>query len=368
MAKQPGDPPGTISQRGERWLAMEPPNSAGKRPSKTFATRDKAKEHLALVAARRVMAGGDTAQASEQPLRVAMDYWLTHRLMVKETTRACYRQELAPIFAHELADTPLRDVQPDVLETLLLSIPPGHHRIKIAYRFQGFFKWATANDRIVKDPWVRSSEKDKIMKRAKKRARTLPTTGQAWTVTEARALLAGIPASPFRVLTAFMLVTGVRRGEALGLEWGSVGDRCAGICRNHTLGGGKIITEETPKPDEPRNAWYGPRLAAMLESLHPDGATAYEDFVFLGREGRPFNPSGVTLQLTRIAKRLGLPRVGGTHALRRTFATALDGDKCPIVVREALLGHSGSAYAVAHPDVMRKWGERADELFLDGLI
>jgi integrase len=354
-------PPGSVSARGTRWLAQQPP-SAG-RKSKTFDTPDEAWRWLARAHATTVLYGADTDAAGKMPLAVAMASWCS-RLTVKETTRACYLQTLAPTLADDIAAMAVRDVRGMHVEALILARPIGHARAKTAEHLRAFFRWATANDLTARDPYIRS-DGEKLRKHALKRAGRTSTTGLAWTVEQARTALAGMQDRQLRTLAAFMLITGARRGETLGLAWGGINGHVAMLARNHTIGGGKAMTEDLPKTETARSAYFGPRLAAMLEAHCPPGLMAFDDYVFTApRKGGPLHPGAVSLQLTRTTQTLGLPRIGATHALRRTFATALDADGCPPIVREALLGHAGSRYAVAHEDDMRKWGERADELFL----
>lgn len=358
-------PPGSVSARGARWLAQLPP-SAG-RKSKTFDTPDEAWTWLSRAHATAVLYGADVDAAGKMPLTAAMASWCA-RLTIKETTRRDYLQTLAPTLADDIAAIPVRDIRPMHVEALLLARPTGHARAKTAEHLRAFFRWATANDLIARDPWIRS-DGEKLRKHALKQAGRTPTTGMAWTVEQAREALAGMQDRQLRTIAAFILVTGARRGEALGLAWGGINGHAAMLGRNHTLGAGKPMTEDRPKTDIIRNAYFGPRLAAMLDAHCTATAVRFEDFVFTApRKGGPVNPGAVTLQLTRTSRLLGLPRVGATHALRRTFATALDTDGCPPIVREALLGHAGSRYAVALDDDMRRWGERADELFLDGIV
>jgi site-specific recombinase XerD len=104
----------------------------------------------------------------------------------------------------------------------------------------------------------------------------------------------------------------------------------------------------------------------LLDEIRP-AVVKPDDHVFISNQyQKPLSPNGVGVEIKREMRRAGLPDVGATHAMRRTFATALDNDGCPVIVREALLGHIG-AYAVPHDCDLRKWGERADAIFLEGI-
>ena len=355
---------GSISPRGNRWLAQQPPSRG--RKSKTFDTVEQAQEWLDRAHATAVLYGSDLDAAGATSLGDALAAWLDG-LAIKTNTRNGYRSQLRPVFAHPLAAMPIRDVRHIHVDTLMMAAPTGNPRDKVGDRLRPFFRWATAGDLIARDPWVRS-QGERLQELALDDVVPLPTTGLAWTVPEARQALAGIELPYLRALMAFMLVTGTRRGEAIGLAWGAVEGTTARIARNRTIGGGIVVVEARPKTRKPRTAYFGSRLAAMIEGLRPEAAVKHDDYVFISRRtGQPLSPGGTGVSIKRQMRRLGLPNVGATHALRRTFATALDGEGCPVIVREALLGHSGSRYAVPHESDLRKWAERADELFLDGL-
>jgi integrase len=355
---------GSISERGARWLAQQPPSQG--RKSKTFDDWDKAQAWLDRAHATAVLYGADVDQAGVTPLGAALSLWIDG-LAIKESTRAAYRQQLRPILAHSLATMPVRDVRHVHVDTLMLAAPSGNPRDKVGDRLRPFFRWATAGDLIARDPWVRS-QGEKLQERALDDAATYPTTGLAWTVDEARRMIADIERPYLRTLVAFMLVTGARRGEAIGLPWNAIDGHAATISRNRTVAGGGIVIESRPKTRKSRLAYFGPHLAAMLDGIRPP-AVKSDDYVFVtDRTGEALSPGGVAITIKRQVARIGLPNVGATHALRRTFATALDNDGCPEIVREKLLGHSGSRYAVPHEADLRKWAERADELFLDGIV
>jgi integrase len=354
--------PGTVRERGGKFIATQPP--AGGRKSQTFSTEPAAWDWLKRSHARRVLLGTDIDRAGSQTLSDALDAWL-EKLTVKSTTRQSYRNQLQTVFAHEFAKLAVRDIRLVHLDVIMKAARTGHPGYWGGARLRTFFQWAVATELTPRDPWVQS-EAERLMKTAKKAANRHQSTGRALTVEQARALVEGIRRPYFRAAVALMLVTGVRRGEALGLSWGAVDGHMATIARNRTAVSGETIVEETPMGGEIRIAYFGSHMLALLDELRPRYVHP-EDYVFISRRNlAPVQPDGFSTDLKREIGRLGLPPVGSAHAMRRTMATALDRDGCPVLIREALLGHTGP-YAVPHGEDLRKWGERADELFLEGL-
>ena len=66
------------------------------------------------------------------------------------------------------------------------------------------------------------------------------------------------------------------------------------------------------------------------------------DYVFLNREGRPFNRDRVRVSVKAIGKRIGRPDIC-THSLRHTFTTLLrDSGAVPVEQVQKELGHTSA--------------------------
>lgn len=360
--------PGSVYPNGRgKFIAQEPMNADGKRPSETFETEADGWEHLTQLYAQALMRRGKPNKVSAMPLQLALTQWVG-KLVVKESTKDTYRNQLRPVMRHPDVHLPLRDVTEDDVETLIRAATPGNARIKVILRLGQFFRWAVRREYITRDPFL-FSQAEALMKEAEGVAETKrhASTGKAWTLDEMREALASIERPYFRALMAFMLVTGARRGEAAGLAWGAIDGNTARIARNLVVSSGKIFVEPLPKTRKPRTAYFGPNLAAMIEGLRPARCKA-DGYVFVsGKFGEPLTPDTISQDVKRLVHRMGFTDAGATHALRRTFATVLDEQDCPETIRETLLGHAVSRYAVARPDALQRWAEIADKLFLDGI-
>lgn len=162
---------------------------------------------------------------------------------------------------------------------------------------------------------------------------------------------------PGQVL-AFLLMTGMRRGEALGLRWAAVslGGRVptARVDVQRTVSGAKII-EGPPKTRHGRRTVpLTPEAAALLErvrartaeehaALYPDGpASAY---VFPSLTGGGYDPSNFTRVMQRVCKAAGVP-VLAVHDLRHTYASLMSLQGMRVEVLSRHLGHSDPAFTL----------------------
>ncbi|MCM9083193.1 site-specific integrase [Streptomyces spororaveus] len=150
-------------------------------------------------------------------------------------------------------------------------------------------------------------------------------------------------------LFEFLIGTGMRKGEALGLHWDDVHlrervlyVRCtlSAIDNNHL-----VIT--TPKTRTSRN-WVAvsPRVATALEHRarsrarrHSDPSDPFTGLVFCRPDGRPLRPHTVLDRLRQLSKEAGVPRVT-VHDLRHLAATITITAGVPLTVVSKTLRHS----------------------------
>jgi integrase len=130
-----------------------------------------------------------------------------------------------------------------------------------------------------------------------------------------------------------VLLTGLRRSEALGLKWQDVDL----LGRTLTVKGTKNHRDHTlPLPDY---------LAGLLDGMPRHGIYVFE------------RPRGLSTALEEVARRSGVPFC--IHDLRRTFATIADSLDIPGYAVKALLNHKGGSdvtagYVVASTERLRE--------------
>jgi integrase len=150
-----------------------------------------------------------------------------------------------------------------------------------------------------------------------------------WLDNEQIQILLSTPDMEFKRFLAFLLYTGCRRNEALGLQWGDVNlQRCQIVIRGQI---GKMGKRRTI----PVNGALAEVLAQWPEP----------------REGLLFphyGPNQVSMKFRRWVKEVGLPKGISVHSLRATFACHLIEKGVDIYTVSKLLGHSSVKVTERH--------------------
>ncbi|MBQ9346100.1 MAG: site-specific integrase [Oscillibacter sp.] len=156
----------------------------------------------------------------------------------------------------------------------------------------------------------------------------------------------------WRALITFYLMSGLRRGELLGLRWQDVDFDKHTITIRQTSNylPGKGVYTGTPKTATSARPLMLSTTAIMMLSeykMWQDAqreamGDAWEDEdgrVFTTESGAPIFPDSVTQWFSSFVARTNLPKVT-IHSLRHTFASLLIADGVPLVVVSQQLGHA----------------------------
>jgi integrase len=144
-------------------------------------------------------------------------------------------------------------------------------------------------------------------------------------------------------------MTGMRRGEVLGLRWADLDLDKARLAVRHTLISiAYKVTESTPKTHQARVVDLDPETVRQLHahrtSQHQpaDGAAG---LVFCRPDGSPLHPQSFTEAFDRAVANAGLPRIR-LHDLRHTHATIALRAGVPVKIISERLGHSTPAFTL----------------------
>ena len=175
---------------------------------------------------------------------------------------------------------------------------------------------------------------------------------QALSAEQARGFLEAAASTPWRALFEVLVVTGMRPGEALGLQWRDI-DWDAGrlSVRRALVKQGKEWRLEEPKTQSSRRAIPLPpatmrtlaahRKQQAVDRLATGPAYLHHDLVFAGQNGQPLDEHNVVHRAFKpLLRQAGLPDSVRLYDLRHTCATLLLAQGVhPKVVSERL-GHA----------------------------
>jgi integrase len=181
----------------------------------------------------------------------------------------------------------------------------------------------------------------------------------AWSEEEAQAFLAASAESPYAVMWRFLLATGVRSGELLGLRWEHV-DLEKGIVQivrqrlrskpGETMFGDlktersrrELILDPATVQVMTAHKEFQRELRAFVQ--RSDGEMWYEhDLVFCTRNGKPYDLTNVGDYWRRDVLKSGIRQLK-LHGTRHTHATLLIERGVPIEVVSRRLGHASTAF------------------------
>ena len=166
-----------------------------------------------------------------------------------------------------------------------------------------------------------------------------PREMRTWRAEELKQFLSSVAPQEDRELWHVLAMTGLRRGEALGLRWCDVDfERASLSIRQTVITIGYEVVVSGPKSSRGRRVVaLDETTLKVLRYLKPPDAHS-DDLVF-HRRGQPLHPVRVSKTFKRLVRQAGLPDIR-LHDLRHTHATlALEAGIHPKIVSERL-GHS----------------------------
>jgi integrase len=177
------------------------------------------------------------------------------------------------------------------------------------------------------------------------------TPPRSWTREQLAVFLEATADARFGVLWHVMATTGIRRGEALGLEWSDVTGDTLAVLRAVTADG-DVTAPKSQASVRPialdtatvrrLESW---KVAQKADRLRWGAGWQDTDAVFTREDGSRLSPATVTRTFQETAAKLGLPTIG-PHGLRHTWATLALVAGIPAKVVSSRLGSHdfGSVY------------------------
>ncbi len=201
---------------------------------------------------------------------------------------------------------------------------------------------------------------------------------KSYTAEEVKAIMDSLDTEPikWRALMLFMIDSGCRRGEAVGLKWENIDFQSgkAEIINNAQYTEGKGVYITTPKSGKGRTIYLNsPVLKVLMQWKREQGILLFQqgvqrsEFVFTHENGQPIAPQAPTAYMKRLGKKCGIESLH-PHALRHTMASLSIANGADIVSVSQKLGHSEVSTTLniyAHENEEAK--ERANQALADAI-
>ncbi len=191
-----------------------------------------------------------------------------------------------------------------------------------------------------------------------------PREARDWTLAHMQAFLRAAleDGTPLALMLAFMLLTGLRPGEALGLKWSDIDLERGSLAvrRSLTYVGGKWH-EGRPKSKSGERTIALPSLALhVLSRLERRLPWAFW-------HGSPPVPSTVSRSMAELCERAGIPR-RPAHYLRHAHASLLAAQGLDVKSLQRRLGHAQASLTLdVYAHALSEMDRRAAEL-VDGAL
>lgn len=317
----------------------------------------------------------------ELPVTVAayLVQWLGGRQTLRPSMRLAYEIHLRRYLIPQLGERALRELTLSDIEAAYRSIEseatPAGRPISAATMRRIHATLTCALNAAVRRGLLAHNPAAHVELRPAAFAQT-----QTWTAQELTRFLAGTEQHRLHPLFLTLAVTGMRRGEALGLRWIDV-DLDAGLIRirQQIVAVGARLETGPPKTHAGRRTIAIPRRLSEALRWHAarqrldrfDAAPAWQQtgLVFTTETGRPLSPAFVSREFTRLATHLGVPVIR-LHDLRHTSASLGLAAGEPLLEASRRLGHSSititaDIYSHISPAAARRSAERLAGLLTD---
>lgn len=323
--------------------------------------------------------GIDSASAKTITLNTAIEKYMQSRTDWKPTSRESYKFVFAAHIRDDIGEKRVGAIKySDIRDFYAKLVQENGYGITTLNHVNNLIH--PTLDIAVRDGVIRNNPSDHVASEIKKKYSLKNGKRIALSIPEQKAFVEFIPmASRYNHtmgIITFLLGTGCRIGEAIGLTWDDVDFEENMITINHTLlyrdfgdGGGKKFHISTPKTHTSirnipmlagvRKVLMDEKDAQAASEYKPFKVDGYGGFVFINPlSGKPYTHSIVDHAMISICDEYNLyegrkaaeekrepffiPRVS-PHILRHTFATRFCESETNIKAIQEILGHSNIA-------------------------
>lgn len=335
-----------------------PRNTNGRRRQKWhggFSTRKEAE------AARAKLVHEFNSGTYVEPTTITLEDWVRSHWLptiqgrVKPSTFDSYRRNMDLHVLPSLGQRQLRQIAPTMLDSLYAELSAsGHKNLPVGLSPKTIRYIHTIVHKALADAVDAGVVGTNVAERAKPpRPRAAgPNAINFWEPHQLRDILKSVEGDRLQAAWHLSAMTGMRRGEVLGLRWKDVDLNANRISVHQALVsvGYEVITS-SPKSHQARVIDLDAETSARLKEHKARQAEEWgEDYpdhglVFCREDGSPIHPHSFSQRFERLVRRCGLPTIR-LHDLRHTHATIAIKAGVPVKVVSERLGHETPAFTL----------------------
>lgn len=273
---------------------------------------------------------------SAQSVRDYLEGWLRFKGALRPSTRLAYQNHIDRFLSPSLGHRSLTELTVRDVEEAFAAIQAGAYgTVSITTVHRILATLMSALNSAVRRGLLPANPAGPV-----ELPRIPHTEMTTWTLIEASTFLQKARDHRWYLLYRLLLICGLRRGEALGLQWKDLtpDGKALLIRRQLTLVAGRPLLGE-PKSSRGRRTVHLDEDTGLLLQAHRPGTTIPPGFLFCDDHGQPLDAAAVSREFTRLTATLGLPRIR-LHDLRHTSASlGLEAGE-PIAQVSRRLGHA----------------------------
>ena len=177
------------------------------------------------------------------------------------------------------------------------------------------------------------------------RPKSEATVRQWLKLSDVRDILWALSSSKYLPPALLMALSGMRRGEVLGLRWSDVDFYRSQVTIRSTLNrvNGKLTLTSPKTANSRRVIHMTAEITSLLRQVHSETSfTGNDDFVFQTSNGDAVDPRAMLRAFQKAARKVGIEHAN-LHDLRHAAASAMLNSGVPLFTVSKTLGHSSVA-------------------------